>query len=502
VNVKRNIVANFLGSGWSALMGLLFIPVYIRYLGIEAYALIGVFALLQAWFVMLDMGLSPTLNREMARFRAGVHTDQSIRDLVFCIETLYGVIAVCIAAAVILASGLLATEWLKPQKLPSESVTHALMLIGALIGVKWLSGLYSNAVSGLQHQVWLSGCAAFFATARGPGVIGVLAWISPRVEAFFAYQLAVAAIEAVVLRIKTGRLLPKPPLPPRFHWGALRHVWRYAAGVSAITFLALLLTQVDKLLLSRMLSLAEFGYYALAGSVVGVLYMMIAPINMAVSPRLAQLVASGDSNKVSDAYHSSAQVLTMAVVPAALVLCLFSDHVLLLWTRDVQLTAAIAPLVSLLIIGNLINGVLHVPYSLQLAHGVTRLPICVNAASVLVIVPAIYFVVPVYGAIGAATVWVVLNIGYLAIAVPLMHRTLLPSEMWRWYTQDIAGPALAVLVAACGVRLMAPVPDLGMPMTSVAVVGCAALLSMAAVVLATPLGRQQLRYHLAPAVQT
>lgn len=45
---KRNLIANYLGQSWTALMGLAFIPLYIKYLGIEAYGLIGLFALLQA----------------------------------------------------------------------------------------------------------------------------------------------------------------------------------------------------------------------------------------------------------------------------------------------------------------------------------------------------------------------------------------------------------------------------------------------------------------------
>ncbi|MDE2320337.1 MAG: hypothetical protein KGL31_00215 [candidate division NC10 bacterium] len=45
--VKRNIVANTLGKGWSMLMGLVFVPLYIKFLGMEAYGLIGFFATLQ-----------------------------------------------------------------------------------------------------------------------------------------------------------------------------------------------------------------------------------------------------------------------------------------------------------------------------------------------------------------------------------------------------------------------------------------------------------------------
>jgi hypothetical protein len=51
-------------------MSLAFVPLYIKYLGIEAYGLIGIFVMLQAWLTLLDMG---ALGREMARFTGGGH---------------------------------------------------------------------------------------------------------------------------------------------------------------------------------------------------------------------------------------------------------------------------------------------------------------------------------------------------------------------------------------------------------------------------------------------
>ena len=97
MTLKRNLIANYLGQGWSAAMGLAFIPLYIRYLGMESYGLIGIFAVMQAWLAMLDMGLTPTLNREMARFTAGVHGAQHILNLLRSLE------CVCFGAAALIA---------------------------------------------------------------------------------------------------------------------------------------------------------------------------------------------------------------------------------------------------------------------------------------------------------------------------------------------------------------------------------------------------------------
>ena len=46
--LKRNLIANYLGQCWVGVMSVVFIPLYIQYLGIEVYGLIGVFAVLTA----------------------------------------------------------------------------------------------------------------------------------------------------------------------------------------------------------------------------------------------------------------------------------------------------------------------------------------------------------------------------------------------------------------------------------------------------------------------
>ena len=57
---KRNLIANFVGRGWVALMGIAFIPLYIKFMGIESYGLVGFFTTFQAVFALLDLGLTTT----------------------------------------------------------------------------------------------------------------------------------------------------------------------------------------------------------------------------------------------------------------------------------------------------------------------------------------------------------------------------------------------------------------------------------------------------------
>ena len=501
-SVKRNIIANYLGGGWSAVMGLAFIPVYIRYVGIEAYGLIGVYASLQAWFALLDMGLSPTINREMSRFTAGIHTPQSIRDLLKSVEMIYLGIAVLLAVVVIGMASWIATDWLKVEVLSIRSVTHALMITGLIIGFRWVDTLYRSALLGLQHQVWLNSVTAAFATVRGLGTIAVLALISPTIQAFFLFQAITYAVETIILARQTHHYLPTPPNPPKFSFDALRGVWSFAAGMTIITFLATLLTQVDKLLLSTLLPLEQFGYFILANTVAGALSILIAPISNVAYPRFTELVASGDEKGLITQYHKFAQLLTISVIPATLILIFFSHQIIYLWTHNLATTDAVAPILSVWVIGTALNGLMHVPYMAQLAHGWSRLTVIVNTIAAIIIIPAFLVFVPRYGVMAAAWIWVAINAGYILFEVPAMHIKILRREEWKWYTVDVFGPLIIGLLIALGFLLLKKqyakmdlLAELGFIITSV-------LGTLLFTAMTTPLGYQAISRILHKIMQT
>lgn len=456
--LKRNLTANYLGQGWVALMGLAFIPLYIKYLGIEVYGLIGLFAMLQAWLGLLVMGMTPTLGREMARFTGGSHSNESIRDLLRSIEIIALGIALLIAGSVSYGSNWIATSWLKAEALPVDVVAQALAIMGLVTALRFVEGVYRSAIVGLQRQVLFNVVNSTMATLRGVGAVGILVWVSPTLEAFFLWQGAISIATLGILAITTYGSLPRGERAGRFSFEALRGVWRFAGGMMGITFLALLLTQVDKILLSKLLSLSEFGYYTLAAAVAGALFMLIGPITQAFYPKFCELHARNDQAALADAYHKGAQLVSVIAGSAAIVLILFSETFLHLWTQDAELASRVAPLLSLLMIGNLLNGLMYVPYHAQLAHGWTSLGVYVNSAAVIFIVPAILWAVPRYGAEGAACVWVMLNAGYALIAVQFMYRRILSQEKWRWYRQDVLLPLASTFGAVGLIKLVWPNP--------------------------------------------
>lgn len=491
MSLKRNAIANYVGQGWVALMGLAFVPVYIRYLGVEAWGLVGFMSMLQAWLTLLDMGLSPTLSREMSRFQAGAHSAQSIRNLLRSLEVIYGGVAIAVVSVVWLFSSLVAVHWLSATQLPAQSVAHAVSMMGVVLATRMVEQVYRGAIQGLQRQVWLNGVQSLLATLRWAGAVGVLAWVDTSIESFFLWQGLVSLLSIMILARQTYRWLPVSELPARFDLAGLAAIRRFAGGMAAITLLSVMLMQIDKLLLSKLVSLEDFGHYVLAASVAAVLYFMAAPMNIAASPRLTELVAKDDQQKLVETYHHASQWLAALLIPAALMMAAFADPLLTVWTGNAGLAQQVAPLLVLLALGTLFNGFMFVPFSIQLAHGWTGFAVRMNVVAVVFIVPAILWAVPRYGAIGAAWAWLALNVAYVLIAIHFMHRRLLPDEKWRWYWDAIFKPLIAGSLAVIALRQWVDLPQDRVSM-AVALIGFSWLVT-GVVLWAVPVSRAFLR---------
>lgn len=426
-------------------MGIAFIPLYIKFMGIESYGLVGFFTTLQAVFLLLDLGLTTTLNREIARYSALSEKSQDMRDLVRTLEIIYWGLAFCIGAVVLILSPFIARGWVKADTLSVEVVQKSVMLMGLVMAFQWPLGFYSGGLLGLQKQVLFNILNAVWYTLRFAGGVLVLWLISPTILAFFEWQIVVSVISTGLMALALWRNLPVSHERARFRVSIWRSIWRFAAGMSGISIMVLLLTQLDKIILSKMLSLELFGYYTLAWTIANGLTTLTSSIFTTVFPGFSQRVAVGDVEGLRNLYHRSCQLMSVVILPVAVLVALFAQEILVMWIRNPVIVANTHMLVSLLIIGTALNGLMTLPYALQLAHGWTSLAFYTNVISVIVLIPLLVVATLCYQAIGAAAIWILLNSGYVFIQLQIMHWRLLKGEQWRWYFDDVGLPLIAAM---------------------------------------------------------
>lgn len=461
MSLKGNIVANYFSQAYVTVAGIALVPLYLGYMGAEAYGLIGFFTMMNAWFALLDVGLTPTLSREVARFRGGALDAATLRGLVRALELVFGIIAVIAVAVFLLGSAPIARDWLNVEVLPLGEVRNSVMLMGLIIPLRWMSGLYRGAVNGFERQVWLGGFNVGVATARFVGVIAIFYLIGTSPVQFFAYQLVVAALELIGLAAMTHRLLPKATGAQSLHaaWCALRGILGFSLTIAFTGAVWVLITQTDKLVLSKVLPLADYGYFSLAAIVAGGVMTIGAPVAQAVLPRLAKLSAEGRHGAVLALYRTSTQLVCLLAVPAAAMLSAFAKPILLAWTGDPHAAEQAAPILRLYAAGNGILALTALAYYLQYARGNLRLHLIGNVLMLVFYVPTLVWCAMHWGAIGAGWVWTVAIGLYFLLWVPLVHGRLEPGLHVSWLLRDvlpIGTVAIAAAVAVAGTTVLPP----------------------------------------------
>ncbi len=450
MSFKRNILANYASQIYVTVVGIGVTPLYLTYMGAESYGLVGFFTILLAWFHLLDMGLTPTMARETARFRGGATDALSYRRLVRALEVFFVAVAVAGGAALFASAGYIARGWLQAEALPAGEVQFAVQMIALGVALRWMGGLYRGAISGSERLVWLGSYSAIIATLRFAGVLPVLMFVGATPRVFFTYQLLVALIEVAGLAAKGYEMLPPVRSGERLGWSVapIRPVLKFSLTLAFTSSVWVMVTQSDKLLLSKLLPLGEYGYVMLAVLVASGVLVTTLPISVALMPRMARLEAQYDHVGLIGLYRDATQLVSVIGLPVAFTLAAFAERLLWAWTGDPIAAHHAAPILSLYALGNGTLLVAGFPYYLQFAKGDLKLHLIGNVIFLVLLIPLLLWATLQFGAIGAAWAWLVLILAYFIGWTPLIHRKFEPGLHWRWLGRDVALPGLiAGLVA-------------------------------------------------------
>jgi O-antigen/teichoic acid export membrane protein len=481
--VKRNIFANYAGTIVSALLSLVFVPIYIHFLGVESYGLLGVFATLTAIFAPLDAGLGATVARTLAVMNAVPERAAEMRTMIRTMEVLYWTMAVLIGAVIVALAPLIATRWLRAGSLSPQLITSAIMAMGGAAAVRWPMMLYSGGLNGLQQHVTGNMIVVGTAAVGGIGGVAVLAFVSPTMTAFMLWQLVVFALQTGAAAVFLYRRLP--PGQARFDRALLRQTWRAASGLGVISLIAMLITQVDKIVLSRLVPLNVFGFYTIATVIAAHLYRLGMPVSQALFPRFSELFARGDEATLRATYHRGAQLVSALLFPVAATLALFSSEVLLVWTRRADVAANSSLTVTLLVAGTAVHMLMLLPWQLQLAAGMLRLTLIVTSIEAVILISLVLVLGRKYGGAGAATAWLVANVFYMTVTTFFMHRRLLRGELKTWYWSDVGRPLVCAVALMVLARLVIP-STLPEPLLVAAVAFAAAAAALATAMTVPP----------------
>jgi len=443
--VARNILANALGGSWVVVMSLAAIPFQIRILGAEAFGLLGFVASLQIFLTVLDFGLATTVNREIA---GDVSPDRSFsRDLVSTAGAVYWVIAALTGIGLASSAGWLAGHWLVLERMTVVEAAGAIRVMALWVAFTWPTTLYASVLTGLQRLDVVNGLRVATSTLTLGGSIVLL--LVTRDFQILLWWMAGNALFSLALHATICKsICPWLSLGLRPSAAVVRRVWRFSLDMNVISVLAVFFTQLDRLLIGRLLPLRMLGYYNTAYSLARGIAIIQGFVNSAVLPALASDFAHGRIEEMRLRYAKYAQALVFGIVLPAAVLIFYGGDVLRAWaTAEAADGAHWAT--SILAIGFLLNATMSAPYTLSVATGHTRIPRLVNLVGAPFYGLLLYMMIRRWGLDGAALGWLLLNLYYVFSLLPLTQRVILRSSALDWLRRNLL-PSVAAGLSTFG----------------------------------------------------
>jgi O-antigen/teichoic acid export membrane protein len=285
------------------------------------------------------------------------------------------------------------------------------------VALRWSGGFYRGVITGSERLIWLSYFNAIVATMRFPAVFITMLFCGFTPIVFFVHQLFIAIFEMLILYFMSSKLKPKITDFSHIGWHteSVKPVLKFALTIAFTSSVWVLVTQTDKLILSGILSLAEYGYFTLAGL----------------------LHAECKHSEMIELYRNATQLVSVIAGTASLTIAFFSEEIIFTWTGDRDIALKTASILSLYALGNGVLVVSAFPYYLQYALGNLRYHLVGNFITILLLVPTVIWAASHYGGIGAGWAWLGINSLYLLLWVGFVHHKLASGLHKSWIIKDI-----------------------------------------------------------------
>ncbi len=438
-HISRQSGFFFAGTLFTTALSYLFKVYLARVLGPEE---LGIYALGVTLIGFLGIFNTLGLPHSAVRFVASYRAAEKHRELHALLWRGGGVL---LAANAVLAVVLLTFGRVVAVRFyHSPTLVRYLPLFAFLMLLAVISGFYGKVLAGyrdIKLRTWivnfigspLNMLAAILLISAGMGLRG-----------YITAQILSSAIVSVMLLVAVRRFTPSAA---RFFAQASssppREVWSFSAAMLGIGFLEFLVSQVDKVALGYYRGAREVGIYSVAAAVVVYVPLVLSSINQIFAPTIADLHTRGDLALLKRLFQSLTKWVVGLTLPLALVIIIFSRPVMRIFGVDFE---AGWPILIIGTVGQLVNcGVGSVGYLLLMSGNQKRL-IKVQIAMAALMVVASIALVPVLGAIGAATAAAMSNVGMNILNLMEVRKALGISPYNKGYLRLLV-PAAVTLTA-------------------------------------------------------
>ncbi|MBF0474795.1 MAG: oligosaccharide flippase family protein [Deltaproteobacteria bacterium] len=405
--IVRNTLANLIGQLIQPVLTLVLVPFYITYLTLEGYGLIVFFVTLETLLTNFVSGLSTALMRETAQSDSTAEARPSMWRLMRAFELAYVIVGVVFGLCISAFSGWISLHWISPDSISSATVKFCLLLLSVRLAAVFPGTVYQAVFIGTQRQVLLNTLNLICTIVRvSSNVIVILTWRS--VAGFYLSEVVNTVLALFLLRYWVARVLPRPDATSKtiFDWTEVKKLWRISVDLILVNGAWAVLSQVDRLIISRLLSISALGVYNVLTAGGQLLAMAVQPFFQAVSPEICQLARHDKKIEMQRYLIRYSKVILIICLAVGLSVAFFARDILEVWTHN-EIIVKNAPLMSFYVCGQIFLYLATVPYLGQVALGRVRFQAAYITVGLIWFPVSIWLLVPKIGIAGVVWTWVV-----------------------------------------------------------------------------------------------
>ncbi|MEC8210936.1 MAG: oligosaccharide flippase family protein [Pseudomonadota bacterium] len=437
-----NVMSGYASQAWVMVLNLAFIPVFVYYLGVDAWGIVALLAVIQSIFGILDFGLSPMITRELAFLKSKEGKASELVDLFYTTRLIFVLIGVIGGAGIGLAGTSLFQNVDAFNSFDQVTLDRSFWLIGVICAARFIEVGFRGALFGFEKHALYNIVLAAVTTARNLGCLAIVTFVSSDVEMFLASQAIFFCLGVLILWLKTSGELPKIEGKASIRFRLILSRAHFSGHILANSLLGVALTQFDKLIVSSMVTAAEFAHFMLAATLANAVSTIVTPVTNAMFPNMTRRISENDNVSARRVFHLSCGFITLVTVPGCLVVILFPEHAIWLWSGSQDFVNALPAYVVPLMIGALLQAVIAMP--MYLAYTFKK----PNILTYFNLVVAVFYLSGAWVLAAKADVrlvpwlWVAVNCSYVLLLVPMIFRQTLQIGFLRWLSSNLLIPTM------------------------------------------------------------
>src|SRR3989339_196168 len=219
---------------------------------------------------------------------------------------------------------------------------------------------------------------------------------------------------------------------PAYHDSVIKKNLGYTSNMMLISVLSMIHMQFDKVIASKFLSIAVFGYYNFAYGAVSKATLMTSAIAQAAFPSFSALFKEGGRDCMMPQYRKLQDMLCFSTVPIFAAVPFAAIPIFRLVFNNEVAKSLLLP-ITFLAIGFYMHGTLNVPYFFSLSVGKPEISVKSNFYALFIVLPVTALLIYFFGLNGAGFSWIFYQLFAYSYAIPRICSECLIIPVSEWY---------------------------------------------------------------------